>query len=69
MVHLTNARNAFHASVIAARLDAEGIPSECRDLTTWPFHTDGEVRIYVRTADLDLASELLLYDRVDALFS
>jgi hypothetical protein len=68
MVHLTNANSAFHARVIAARLDAEGIACELHDLTKWPFGIDGEVRVYVREGDLELASELLLFDRVDAVF-
>jgi hypothetical protein len=68
MVHLTNASGTFHARVIAARLESEGIRSELRGLGDWPWPGAGAVHIYVAEEDLGEASELLLYDRVEAVF-
>jgi hypothetical protein len=68
LVHLTNATGSFHAQVIAARLDAEGIRADVRGLGDWPWPAAGDVRIYVAEDDLPLASELLLFDRVEAVF-
>ena len=67
MVHLTSATGSFHARVIAARLEAEGIAVEIRG-GSWPWPTPGDVKIYVRDEDFAIASEVLLFDRVDALF-
>ena len=67
MVHLTSATGSFHARVIVARLAAEGIPAVIGG-GSWPFPTPGDVKILVRESDLAEASELLLFDRVDAVF-
>ena len=68
MVHLTSATGTFHARVIAVRLEAEGIRCEVRGAGSWPWPTPGDVKIYVRDDDFAAASEVLLFDRVDALF-
>ncbi len=68
MVHLSNATSSFHAHVIAARLEVEGIRCQLRGLGDWPWPGAGVVRVYVAEDDLDDASELLLFDRVEALF-
>jgi hypothetical protein len=68
MFHLTNAIGTFHARVIAARLEAEGIRCELRGMGDWPWPGAGEVRIYVAEEDWAEASELLLFDRVEAVF-
>jgi hypothetical protein len=68
MVHLTNANGAFHARVIAARLEVEGIRCELRGLGDWPWPGAGTVRVYVTEDDLQEASEVLLFDRVEAIF-
>jgi hypothetical protein len=68
MVHLTNANGSFHAHVIAARLEVEGIACELRGLGDWPWPGAGGVQIYVADQDLGDASELLLFDRVEAVF-
>ena len=67
MVHLTDATGAFHAQVIAIRLDADGIRTSC---AAWPAGRSRRpaTRIYVDAADLEVASELLLFDRVDEVF-
>ena len=67
MLLLTNATGSFHARVIAARLGAEGIACEVR-AGSWPFPTPGDVKIFVREEDFAEASEVLLFDRVDAVF-
>ncbi len=68
MVHLTDAAGSFHARVIAARLETEGIRTELRGLDDWPWPATGAVAIFVGEDDLDIAAEVLLYDRVEAVF-
>lgn len=68
MVEVTRATGSFHAKVIVARLEAEGIPAVIRGAGSWPWPTPGDVKIYVREQDFAIATEVLLFDRVDALF-
>ncbi len=68
MVHLTSATGSFHARVIAARLEFEGIRVEVRGAGSWPWPSPGDVKIYVSEEDFAVAAELLLFDRVDAVF-
>jgi hypothetical protein len=68
MVLLTSATGSFHARVIVARLQAEGIRAEIRGAGSWPWPTPGDVKIYVGDEDFEVASEVLLFDRVDAVF-
>ncbi len=68
MLHLTNATGAFHARVIAARLEVEGIKCDLRGMADWPWPGAGSVRVYVSEDDFEEASELLLFDRVEAVF-
>ena len=69
MVHLVDAHGPFHADVIAARLRAEGIRCEVGRSTTWPWPNHGSVAVWVAESDLDDASQVLLFDQVDAAFS
>ena len=68
MVHLTSAIGSFHAQVIAARLHTEGINSHLKGVGDWPWVATGEVKVYVAADDFEVAAELLLFDRVDAVF-
>jgi hypothetical protein len=68
MVHLTNAYGTFQAHVIAARLETAGIRAELRGLGDWPWPGAGEVKVYVVEDDFALGAELLLFDRVEAIF-
>ena len=68
MTYLTTAAGSFHAKVVAARLGAEGIPAQIRGGVDGLYPIFGEVQIYVRSDQLDIARELLLADAVDAVF-
>lgn len=68
MVHLTTVAGAFHAHVLEARLNSEGIGVELRGLSEGPYPIQISVAVYVRDDELDLARSLLLADAVDAAF-
>ena len=67
MVLLRTVPSAFHARVLAARLGADGIVTELRGPGDGPYPM-GEVRVFVRSADLTVATDLLLADEVEAAF-
>ena len=67
MVLLRTVPSAFHARVLAARLGADGIVTELRGPGEGPYPM-GEVRVFVRSADLPVATDLLLADEVEAAF-
>jgi len=69
MVRLCPDDDAFHARVIAARLGAEGIPSQLRGAVDGPYPCLGDVSVYVCDRDLDEAAEILLVDEVEAALS
>jgi hypothetical protein len=68
MVHLTTVMGSFHGHVLAARLGVEGIPVELRGLSEGPYPLAGNVSVYVREDQVELARSLLLADAVDAVF-
>ena len=68
MVHLVSVHDAFHARVISARLGSDGILTQLRGAVDGPYPTMGEVRIYVRDGDLEVARQLLLADEVESAF-
>ena len=68
-IHLTSVFGSFPARVVAARLAAEGIPTELRGLSECTYPLPFEVRIYVRADDEQAAREALLADAVDEVFS
>lgn len=59
---------SFHAKVIAARLAAEGIPTELHGYSDGPYPLPGVVEVLVAAEQLDIAREILLADAVDAVF-
>jgi hypothetical protein len=61
------ADDAFHARVVAARLGADGIPTQFRGGIDTPY-PGGTVEVLVSEADLETAKELLLADEVEAAF-
>jgi hypothetical protein len=67
MVHLRTVPTAFHARVIAARLGAEGIPTQLRG-NVGGFYPVGDVSVWVTAQDADEASELLLADEIESAF-
>jgi hypothetical protein len=67
MVHVRTVPTPFHASVIAARLGAEGIVTELRGNMGGPYPF-GEASVWVAEQDADDATELLLADEVEAAF-
>lgn len=67
MVHVRTVPTAFHARVIAARLGAEGIPTDLRGNVGGPYPF-GDVSVWVPEEDADEASELLMADEVEAAF-
>jgi hypothetical protein len=69
MTYLTTVAGSFHGKVVAARLGAEGIPAQLRGGVDGPYPIFGEVHVYVRCDQLDLAREVLLADAVDAVFA
>jgi hypothetical protein len=68
MVHLLTVGTSFHARVIAARLGSDGIPTELRGAVDGPYPGIGQVDVYVRGDDVDIARELLLVDEVESVF-
>ena len=68
MVHLVTVGTSFHARVIAARLGSDGIPTELRGAVDGPYPGIGQVDVYVRGDDVDVARELLLVDEVESVF-
>jgi hypothetical protein len=67
MVHLRTVNTAFHAQVIAARLGADGIPTQLQGSIAGPYPI-GDVSVWVSREDADSARELLLADEVEAAF-
>jgi hypothetical protein len=67
MVHLRTVNSAFHARVIAARLGADGIPTELHGSLDGPYPL-GDISVWVSPDDADSARELLLADEVEAAF-
>jgi hypothetical protein len=67
MVHLRTVNNAFHAQVIAARLGADGIPTQLHGSISGPYPI-GNVSVWVASQDAASARELLLADEVEAAF-
>ena len=67
LVHVRTVPTTFHARVIAARLGAEGIPTELRGNVGGPYPI-GNVSVWVTEGDADVASELLLADEIEAAF-
>jgi hypothetical protein len=67
MVHLRTVPTTFHARVIAARLGAEGIPTQLRG-NVGGFYPIGDVSVWVARVDAEDASELLLADEIESAF-
>lgn len=67
MVHLRTVNSAFHARVIAARLGADGIPTQLHGSLEGPYPL-GDVSVWVCPDDADSARELLLADEVESAF-
>src|ERR1700722_17101901 len=67
MVHLRTVPNVFHARVIAARLGADGIPTQLRGSVDGPYPV-GDVSVWGAEEDAEGARELLLADEVEAAF-
>ena len=68
MVHLRTVQGAFHARVIAARLGADGIVTQLRGSVDGPYPI-GDTMVFVDQDDFEAASELLLADEVESVFS
>ena len=58
MVHLVSVGSSFHARVIAARLGSDGIPTELRGAVDGPYPGMGQVDVYVRGDDAEVARYL-----------
>ena len=67
MVHLRTVNTAFHARVIAARLGADGIPTQLTGSLDGPYPL-GTVSVWVAPEDAESARELLLADEVESAF-
>jgi hypothetical protein len=67
MVHLRTVNTAFHARVLAARLGADGIPTQLKGSLDGPYPF-GTISVWVAPEDADSAAELLLADEVEAAF-
>ncbi len=67
MVHVRTVPTTFHARVIAARLGAEGIPTQLRG-NVGGLYPIGNVSVWVAEIDADLAGELLLADEIESAF-
>jgi putative signal transducing protein len=67
MVHLRTVNSAFHARVIAARLGADGIPTQLKGALDGPYPF-GSTSVWVAPEDAESAQELLLADEVEAAF-
>src|SRR3982750_312783 len=67
MVLLRTVASSFHAHVLAARLGADGILTQLRGPGEGPYPM-GDVRVYVREDDVEVARELLLADEVEDAF-
>ena len=67
MVHVRTVPTTFHARVIAARLGAEGIPTQLRG-NVGGLYPIGDVSVWVAEADAEVASELLLADEIESAF-
>ncbi|HXP32524.1 MAG TPA: hypothetical protein VN820_00845 [Acidimicrobiales bacterium] len=68
MVHLTMVGSAFEARVVMARLGAEGILTQLSGTRDGPYPLPGPVEVLVMADQADEARELLLADKVEALF-
>ncbi len=66
-MHVRTVSTAFHARVIAARLGADGIPTQLRGNIGGPYPI-GECSVWVGAEDADAAWELLLADEIEAAF-
>lgn len=67
MVLLRTVPSSFHARVLAARLGADGIPTQLRGAVDGPYPM-GDVMVFVAEDDIEVARELLLADEVEAAF-
>jgi hypothetical protein len=67
MVHLRTVNSSFHARVIAARLGADGIPTQLKGALDGPYPF-GTTSVWVAPEDAESAQELLLADEVEAAF-
>lgn len=67
LVHLRTVNSSFHARVIAARLGADGIPTQLKGNVDGPYPFGG-VSVWVAPEDAESAQELLLADEVEAAF-
>jgi len=67
MVLLRTVPSSFHARVLAARLGADGIPTQLRGAVDG-LYPMGDVMVYVVERDFEVAQELLLVDEVEAAF-
>ena len=65
LVHLRTVNSAFHARVIAARLGADGIPTQLKGALDGPYPF-GSTSVWVAPEDAESAQELLLADEVEA---
>jgi hypothetical protein len=68
MVHLTMAGSMFEARVVMARLGADGILTQVRGGRDGPYPLPGPVEVLVIADQADEARELLLADKVEAMF-
>lgn len=69
MLVVVTAGSAFEASVIAARLNAEGILAQLRGPGTDSQYPVGSVSVLVPAAEAEAACELLLADEIADAFS
>jgi hypothetical protein len=67
MVRLATVGTSFHARVIAARLGSEGILTDLRGNVDGLYPV-GDVHVYVDTADLEEAREILMVDDIESAF-
>ena len=69
LVQLTSVVGSFHAQVLKARLESEGIRCELDPPREGPYPFPMEVSVFVPEDQLNLAREVLLADAVDAAYS
>lgn len=67
LVHVRTVPTTFHARVIAARLGAEGIPTQLQGNVSG-LYPIGNVSVWVTEEDADMATELLLADEIESAF-
>jgi hypothetical protein len=68
MVHLTTVGSTFEARVLAARLGADGILTQLLGARDGPYPLPGPVEVLVAADQADVARQLLLADKVEAVF-